>query len=65
MNRIKELENKMNDLCERDEFNDELYTKLSDELREIDPYNDMFHLTCPSWPNCDVEGCEKVGWVQR
>jgi hypothetical protein len=57
MNRIKKLENKIIDLCEQDKFDDDLFTKLSDELQEIDPYNDMFHLACSSWPNCDTEGC--------
>ena len=57
MNRIKELENKIADFCEQDKFNDDLYTKLSDELQEIDPYNDM---SCPSWPNCDIGGS---GWL--
>lgn len=55
--KIKELENEINVLCERDEFNDKLYTKLSDELEELDPYNDMFHLGCKNWPNCETEGC--------
>ena len=63
MNRIKELENEINNLCEQDKFNDELFTKLSDELRKLDPYNDMFHLACPSWPNCDIVGCEKNDWL--
>lgn len=58
--KIKELENKINVLCERDKFDDELYTKLSDELEELDPYNDMFHLACPTWPNCETEGCERT-----
>lgn len=51
------IKEEINVLCERDEFNDKLYTKLSDELEELDPYNDMFHLGCKNWPNCETEGC--------
>lgn len=58
MNRIKELENK---IFSYEKFED--YKKLIDELRELDPYNDMFHLTYPSWPNCDIGGCEKSDWL--
>lgn len=54
------MKSMIDDLCECDEFNDELYTKLSDELEELDPYNDMFHLACPTWSNCETEGCEKT-----
>ncbi len=33
------------------------YTRLTDELEAIDPYNDLFHLGCPGWPNCEDIGC--------
>lgn len=55
--KIKELENEIANRYENDDFYDESQEKLVDELKELDPYNDMFHLGCKNWPNCDTEGC--------
>jgi len=30
---------------------------LMNDLVDLDPYNDIFHLGCPNWPNCDFFGC--------
>jgi hypothetical protein len=53
--RIKEIEA----LLEDESLSDEESDKLMDELREIDPWNDYFHLGCKSWPNCEEGGCCK------
>lgn len=42
--------------CDTDEDMDKLDILL-DELRKVDPYNDMFHFGCTNWPNCDMVGC--------
>ncbi len=54
---IKKIEKKLLNLCEKDKFDEERWVELSTELRRIDPYNDIFHLACKSWPNCEDYGC--------
>ncbi len=56
----EELEDKINDLCAGDYYGDEEeIDRLTKILKEIDPYNNMFHYGCKSWPNCETEGCCK------
>jgi len=59
MRRVKTIVREIDALeCETEE---ELaaFEKLSDELYEVDPWNDRFHLGCSSWPNCDEGGCSE------
>lgn len=58
--RINEIEKQMDVLFEKDEVSQDEKKQLKAleyELAEIDPFNDIFHLGCPNWPNCDIEGC--------
>ena len=60
MSLIEKLENEIEEICANGSYEDlesDVLTKLIDRLQEIDPYNDMFHLACKSWPNCEEEGC--------
>lgn len=57
MSLIKKLEKELNEICVADKFDENKYDKLSNQLRSIDPYNNIFHLGCKNWPNCDTEGC--------
>lgn len=29
------------------------------DLRKVSPWDDVFHLGCPTFPNCDIIGCGK------
>ena len=52
---INGLGNQMDKAAEEEDW--DKYSKLSDDLEEIDPFNDIFHLACQNWPNCRTEGC--------
>jgi len=54
MKSFKALEKEMEAAWDEDEEKAfELWTKM----KRLDPWNDMFHLTCLHWPNCEDFGC--------
>lgn len=55
MNRVEKLEKQIDKAVENEDW--ELYCELMDKLRYIDPFNEVFHLGCLNWPNCELEGC--------
>jgi len=52
---INMLENQMDKAAQEEDW--DKYFQLSDKLEKLDPFNDIFHLACPNWPNCDIAGC--------
>ena len=36
---------------------EEITKAVMSRLYKLGPYNDIFHLGCPNWPNCETEGC--------
>lgn len=55
MSKIKELYDQIDVANEEGDW--EEYFKLMDDLRSIDPFNEIFHLGCLNWPHCESEGC--------
>ncbi len=55
MRTINKLEKALDKAYEDDDMDE--FHLLAEELRERDPYNDMFHLGHANWPNCDIAGC--------
>ena len=45
------------ELEQTDDNDDEKIDALRSRLESLDPYNDMFHLGCRNWPNCEEVGC--------
>ena len=39
------------------EDNDEVFKAATVVLKYIDPWNEVLHYGCVTYPNCDVGGC--------
>jgi len=50
---------KLTDLAEEamERGDEKEYRRLWDIAERSDPWNDLFHLTCRHFPNCNTEGC--------
>ena len=55
--RIREIEDKIDELYKEFPADYDTIDGLYAELMGLDPWNDRFHMTCENFPDCELIGC--------